>query len=450
MLFRSELKAADIGQIRGDPKAQSVHAQRALTNAQQRDEPALAAQAKRSLGIALDQLGENEKAQTLLRESIEDFQRSGNPKGEGGARTSLAIVLAGQNQPQRAREEYERALAVFQRIGDQNGLAAIYSNMAILLWDHGDRDAAEAAAKRVLEIRRETADIAGQAWVLLVLAQMQLDEIASDATLDTYRQAIALDDRVGQRAHHLSALQKYSEALQLRGDLDSARDVCKQAQTEAARSTNPRALIQVEFRCAAIALDRGEMQAFAAGAKRAVDLARDHGDTEIPAYASLLLARQDMASMDFPAAEKRLLPAIKFFADGEVVAAEAEAQGLAALCYAALGRTEERDRAATRARELRSSITIRGSAAIVDRGLAELLGVSGNREQAVSRLLELADDAEKRQWVALALEARLAAVHFLEQAGDSSTAEQRKRLEAAARQHGFLWVLARLTSPAKG
>jgi Tfp pilus assembly protein PilF len=126
---RVEMTAARIGQIRGDTKAQALHAQRALTSAQQREEPALVAVAKRSLAIALGQLGENDKAEALARESIADFQRLENPKGEAGARTSLAIVLGAQNQPQAAREEYERALAIFQRIGDQNGLASYYSNM---------------------------------------------------------------------------------------------------------------------------------------------------------------------------------------------------------------------------------------------------------------------------------------------------------------------------------
>jgi eukaryotic-like serine/threonine-protein kinase len=443
---RVELKASDIAGARGDPKGRSVHAQLALTSAQQRDEPALAAQAKRFLGIALDQLGESDRAQALLRESISDFQRSANPKGEAGARTSLAIVLAGENQPKPALEEYQRALEVFQRIGDQNGLAAIYANMAIPLWDHGDRDAAEAAAKRVLEIRRETSDVVGQAWALLVIAQIQLDESASDATMDTYRQAIALDERAGQKAQHLLALTKYSEALQRRGDLDMARDVCKQAQAEAALSTGPRPAIALELGCASIALDRGEVAAFLAGANRAIELARKHDDTLTVAYADMALAGVEMADRDFAAAEKRLPAVIKYFGDGESVAYEAEAQSMAAVCYAALGRTQERDRAASRAKELRSAITIRGSAAVVDRRLAQLLGYEGQPRDAAARLEELADDAAKRQWIALELEARLAAIPLLEQIGDASLAAKRKQLEASARQHGFGWVLRRLNS----
>jgi serine/threonine-protein kinase len=447
---RVELKAAEVGQIRGDPKAQSLHARRALASAQQHDEPALAAKAKRSLAVALGDLGEYDRAETLARESIADFQRVENPKDEAGARTSLAILLAAQNQPQAALEEYERALAIFQRIGDQNGLVAIYSNMTLLLWDRGDKDAAETANKRVLDFRRETGDIGGQGWALLTLAQIQLDDAASDATLETYRQAIELDARAGQRANHLLALEKYSEALQLRGDLDAARDVCQQAQAEAVQTTNPAYVANAELRCALVALDRGDITAFTAGIKRVQDLAAESGDVEAPSMTGLPLARVDVAEMDYQAALKRLPDVIKYFAADGQVANEAEALSLAAFCHAGLGQDEERDRAATRARELRSAITLRLPGATIDVELARLLGVSGQQKQAVSRLLALADDAEKRQWIALALQARLGAVQLLEQMSDPTAPDQRKRLESAANAHGFGWVLARLTPKPKG
>jgi hypothetical protein len=209
-------------------------------------------------------------------------------------------------------------------------------------------------------------------------------------------------------------------------------------------------VVEAELRCALVALDRGDMQAFTSGTRRTLDLAREHGDRERSALAAMSLANVDMAGMDYPAALKRLQEAIAYFAEGEVVATEAEAQALAALCHAALEDDEARDRAAARARELRSAITLRLPGANIDVDLARLLGVSGQQKQAVSRLLALADDAEKRQWIALALEARLGAVQLLEQISDPTAADQRKRLDAAARAHGFGWVMARLTSKPKG
>jgi hypothetical protein len=317
--------------------------------------------------------------------------------------------------------------------------------MIIRLWDRGDRDAAETAARKVLEIRRETGDIVGQAWVLLVLAQFQLDESAGDSTLETYRQALALDDQAGQRAHRFHVLVKYSEALRVRGDLDGGRDVCAQAKAEADASTDPANQIESEQQCGAIALDRGDLAAFTAAMKRTLDLAREHNDAETPAYVNVLLAHVDVANHDYSAAITRLQPAIQYFADGEIFGSEAEAQSLVAICHAALGDAKGRDSAAARARELRSAITIRGSAAVVDRLLAQLQAVSGDRKSAAARLRELADDAHHRQWVALELEARLAEMLSLA-ADDPSSTDLRRRVETDARQHGFGWVLSRLAA----
>jgi DNA-binding LacI/PurR family transcriptional regulator len=76
--------------------------------------------------------------------------------------------------------------------------------------------------------------------------------------------------------------------------------------------------------------------------------------------------------------------------------------------------------------------------------LAQLKGMSGQRREAISRLLELALDAQKRYWIALALETKLAAVGLLDEENDPSAAQTRKEVEQAARQHGFGWILARL------
>ena len=73
----------------------------------------------------------------------------------------------------------------------------------------------------------------------------------------------------------------------------------------------------------------------------------------------------------------------------------------------------------------------------------------GASESAGRRLIELADDADRRQWLGYALEARLAAVLLLEQQGDATAFKQREHLESAAREHGFRWLLARLTSAPK-
>jgi tetratricopeptide (TPR) repeat protein len=444
---RIELAAVDIARTRGDLKAYREHAQKALESAQARDETGLVAHARRQLGIALDQTGESDRAAALFREAIADFQRIDNPGGEAGARTSLGLLLQRTNQKLEAMEEYERALAIYQRIGDQDGLAAIYSNIARVLWERGDREAAETAAHRVLEIRTEMSDVAGQAWATLALAQLQLDDAASDAALASYRDAIALDERAGEGLHHQSVLREYSDALWLRGNLEEARDVCARALAEAQQLSNPGAISDTGVQCAIIERDGGDMAEAVRQLEHAGKIAESSGNAQAVTQVNLVLGQIEAASGAPAEACQRLERAIEQFRSAGETAFEAEAQARIALCYLQLNRPQESKSAASRAQELRSSITIRRQATIVDCLLAELLGENGEHARAASRLLDLAGDAEKRQWTALELEARLAALPFFD--SEPARAQQRDRVLQKARQHGFVWILRRIDAASK-
>jgi serine/threonine-protein kinase len=440
---RIELQAAKIANARGDMKAYADHAQRALASAQRRDEPGLAASARRQLGIALDATGNGERAEALFREAIADFQRGDNPGGEAGARTSLAIHLQGANRNREAEEELQRALAIYQRIGDQDGLAAVYGNMALLLWGRGDKDAAETAVRRVLDIREQMGDLGGQAWAALGLAHFQLDDAASDETLALYRKAIELDERTGEVVNHQFALMKYGDALWLRGDLGQAASVCADALAQARRLGNPGAIAATEMQCAVIARDRGEVAAAVAQLDEARQTAESAKDAGTVADADMVLARIEAAGGKYAEACGRLRRSAAYFASGGSLASEAEAQARMALCRLHSGDAKASKEAAARAQELRQSLTIRRQFATVDRLLAQWLGENDQPAHAASRLLELADDAHKRQWIAYEIQARLAALPLLERAHDPAYSAQRERVLETARQYHFAWALKR-------
>ena len=449
---RVELAAAALAGDRGDAAAQEQHAQRALQLAQSRDAIALAAEAKLQLGMARDAAGKRDEAMTLIRDAAADYQRIGNPHGEAEARKVLANVLVEQNQVQAGGETYQQALAIYQRIGDQHGVADIYSNLARMLWAQGDRDAAAKAVQNALDIQRETGDLSGQGWSLTALAVLASDEAASDNAVDMFRQALAIDERSGAKAHHLFVLTRYADVLRQRGQLAEAQDVCDQARNETGSVTDPASTLGVESTCAYIAMDRGQLDAAAVHLNAARAIATKLTDVTALANIDLNFALIEMASERWTQALERLDAAIGNYASGETIAGEASAQSLAALCHQALQRKPERDKAAARASELRSRITARQEVLVVDIALSQLRGEMGERELAITALRRLAQDAEMRQWLGQAMEARLAELRVTELGSDATRiATLRAQIESAARQHGFAWVLARLrAAPAAG
>lgn len=441
---RLELVAARIAEARDDTPAVLAHVRRALQQAQARGETGLITQAQLQLGIAL---GQDAQAEPLLRTVAADFSRDGNPRGEAQAWQNLGNLQFGKNQIAAARETYQRAMAIYQDIGDLGGVAAIYDDLARMLWSAGDRDGAEAATRQSLQIASETADAVRQAWNFTALATMLSDDSASDAVAVMYQRAIALDRKTDERAHLIFALSSYADLLRVRGELDSARETCKQASSAAAMLHDPVQSTNAGFECAQVALDRGEVDAAAASMRLIARRAIAAHDSFNAANAQLVLGQIAMGRRDWVQARDLLRQSLQGWTVSDEPAGQAVSEALLALCHAALGDVAASNRAAAHARELRGRTNQRGEVLLLDIALAELEGETGDRSAAVTALQTLADDADKRQWLGMEFETRLAALRLQERGGDPAvTKTAYDALATSARSHGFGWVLQRMTA----
>jgi DNA-binding winged helix-turn-helix (wHTH) protein/tetratricopeptide (TPR) repeat protein len=440
---RVELVAARAANARADPKGRAEHAELALRQAQARDNPGLEAQAREELGVARYDLGKYDEAEALHRQNIAYFQHSGNPHGEAFSHEALANVFSDSGRVDKAREEYQRSLALYQQIGDLNGQASSYDNISTALWTAGDGDGAVRAVSKALDLVRETGDLNRQAWNLNALATMQSDAAASDEAGGHFREAIALARQAGRPA--VWYLAGYSGFLELRGELDGARSQCAQAQAEAAKQSDQQLVAYAESQCAAVALDRGDVDAAIAGYQRSQTAAQEIKDHYFDAIAALSTGQIEIGRRHWPAARESLEHAISEFMVTADAGGEANAQGLLALSDAAMEKEADSAGAAARARELRTRINQRQQVFVVDVALAQLRGRGGERDAAVSALRELASDAERRQWFSLSLEAKLAAWQQLQEGDDTAAAASlRRAIETEAKQRGFNWVLMRL------
>lgn len=441
---RVELAATRIAAAQDDTKTRIAHASHALKLAQARDAPGLMADAERQLGIAGSYSKDRTPADALLERALADYRRVGNPSGEAAVHRDIGNLYI-ENHPQRAREEYERSLALYQSIGDQNGIASAYSDLAIMLWNAGDADGSKAAVRDILQIRRMTGDIAGQAWALAALAIEESDEAASDAVVAGLRQAASLDASIGAHSHRGFSLLSLSDLLRLRGELAQAATTCAEALAEFAKVSGSGRNPSVDFECALIALDRGDVQAAETGFQQAREAATQEGDSMALGNSDVELAKIHMGNADWQAAAVQVDSATREYARGDMTTGETNALSLAALCNAELGKLKARDAAISRAQMLRSRITERQEVIDADIALAEVRGETGEVEQSVSQLSDIAEDARKRQWQAPALDADLAAVRLLERKGEIARATAlRAAIAATAHRLGFGWMLQRL------
>src|ERR1022692_4359335 len=445
---RVELAAARVARAHNDAKAEEAHAAESLRQAQLREAPGLVAAAEVELALARQYLGEFKQASIELNSAINEYRRIGNPLGEVTARRTHAAVLDASQQSQAAREEYQRAITLAQSIGDIGSVAQIYREISARLWEAGDRDGAQAAATRALQISRDTGDLRLQIWTLRAIATIAGDEAATDEVLSQYLKVTALTERDNDPGGHVWSLATNADTLRIRGELDAAQEACARAQTEAAALSDPQFTIYSEFTCALVATDRGDTAAARTMFEKVERLSETGGNADYLGSALQELGQLDFDALRWASARDVLRHAARVFSMHETQTGEADAEALLALCADALGDAVDRDRAIARARSLRTTITSKQEVYFVDIALAQLAVGSEERSAALTRLRELAVDAQRRHFLAWSLEAKLAEWQILRSQGDAAAAARlRTELKEEAHKHGFRRIIALLDTP---
>ena len=440
---RPELAAAQIAADQDDTVNRKAHAARALALATARDQTGLVADAERQIGIALTS-GDAKGAEAALNRSIAAYRAVGNPRGEADVDRDLGNLLS-DTDPKRAQEEYRRSLTSFQALGDQNGVAAAYSDLGSVLWAQGDRDSSRVAVENVLRIRRETGDAAGQAWALAALAVEESDDSASDEAIAGFREAAAIDARIGAHSHRGFSLYSLSDVLRLRGSLADAASVCAEAQAEYAKVSDPDGKSLADFECAQIALDRGDVRGASARITAARASAARRRDMMGVGNADLTFGQIAMGEGRLADAAGLIRQAGLEYKQGEMTTGEAVATSLLALCDDGLGDAKGRDSAIAQATALRMRVTEKEEVFQVDVAQAALRG----GKDGVAALQALASDASQRHWPGWVLEAELLEVALLRKSGDTGRADSVARtIEQQSHQMGFGWTLQRLVHKA--
>lgn len=450
---RWELAASAFDQKHGDFMASIQHARRALDLAKARDAAGLIAESERQYGTVLGQGPSADRAQALsmLRASIKDYRAIGNPLHEAAGYEMLGALTG--NQPQVSREALQRAMAIYQQVGNLDGQARVYSKQSRALWQEGDADGAATALRQAIRLHHTVGDLQNEIWSTVGLVKIEGDTSAGDSVVALYVKLLGMESRQGDHRILAYTRSSYGNLLRERGQLAEARAACAAAVKEGDIKGFPEYLDTIRLVCVGVTRDSGDVAAARSLLEHVVRTQGSAMNTPLVALASVVpLAALDMQSRDWSAARDLLKPWAELGVTPDQQSArttvEAQANALIALCYQALGETAARDQAVARARELRNRITENRTRFVVDLALARLQGETGHRQEAVAALKALATDADKRHWMASALEARLAAYRLPAQADDLSAAALHDKIAATAKSHGFKWVLARLDKPA--
>ncbi len=226
--------------IRTDPDSARLVGHQALALAKRINNPRALADAHNNLGWLAVELGEFDRADSLLDIALTIFQRIGDPKLTAAPLSNLGWLAERRGDHVRSLEHFHRSLAMSEQAQDPGGIAITLYSIGITYRKAGEMDKALEYMRRSLEMERSLGrrNKEANSHVALANTYRELkDTVAAIAALDTARAIyLALHDHFGLGLAHenvgdlipadrpMQAIAHYTTALAHYDTVDSRLD----------------------------------------------------------------------------------------------------------------------------------------------------------------------------------------------------------------------------------
>jgi eukaryotic-like serine/threonine-protein kinase len=435
---RIEIERAQAYAAMSDFAEELRSAQRALTEAENRHEGLMKANAEIQLCWAHRSLGHVEEAYSACNEAQNLFSAFGDNVSAAVALNDVATWLLDRGNYAEAKQLYDRVIQVNRQAGAKKDLAGAYYNAAKaleltdkpedaedyiknaleaalpigdkydealarilrgkILAKQGHPSGAEKEVKRALTLARDIKNQVIEATALSNLAQYQA-ETDSGRALDTYREALLLRQQKGDEAGVAICLTNMGDVLFRRGNVAEAEESYQKALQLDTQLKDKEYLALDWVSLAEVDLERGRLrEAQDKLLSHAIPEFRENKDADFEVMASSVLVRVLVAEKDMTSASayvKRIQ---------EIASKDQETEFNARL------------------------------------SLAEYLNAMGKRGEAINDLASLPTEAKSAGMNFLSLKARLAILRIQIQIGGRPLAELRKEatsIKTDAQHAGF-------------
>jgi len=430
---------------------------------------------------AFAEKGDYKRLLELAGVAAEKARSAGSASLEARARLQQAGALYRLGDLDRAMEVANAGGAQAEAIGDQGLHARFLEYTAMAVNDKGDLGGAARLLERAAEIHRGLGDKTSVGRILINLGNVRLAQGSLDAAQSQYDEALTLFTETGARLEAAQALNGIGAQLLNRGELRLAQEKYQAAIVLLGELGERLELAAVLTNVGEIAYLRGDLTGSRGLHEEALAINREAGDMVGVGYDLFRLGVVFGAAGDFAVATRRFEEAIRTqervgdaigvaetrlnFAEVKTAAGEAEAaeslsrqaeqtlraegaadlQTLADLSLAdsllAQGRAADAraviQRAELAARET-SDQRVRLGVVISSSRIRAASGEPGDAAASLVALDQVTAEATKVEYVAYALEARLAAGSIAHRAGLREQARARlAKLADDAESHGF-------------
>lgn len=183
-----------------------------------------------SIGALAVQRGDNERAESFSRESLELFRELGDTHGIANSLHVSGLIAARRNNYRAATSLHEEALHLFRAVDDKEGIAYSLTDLAYGAMDEGDFNMARALAMEGLACFRMTGDQRGTVYALLRLGRVYyFSQTEQASALALGAEALSISREISYMWGITSALGLLGQLELNQGDLPSARSHLEEA-----------------------------------------------------------------------------------------------------------------------------------------------------------------------------------------------------------------------------
>lgn len=214
-----------------------------------------------------------------------------------------------------AERHYREAVGGYRALGARWNENIALDNLMVIAITRGDPVAARTPVEDLLTSTRALGDTLGEGRALVYLAWVELDAGHTAAALGVYREAVALNERAGNRAQHVAALANLANLFAMTGRPAPAREAAERALAVSDGIDDGRYRIVAIKALGSAARARGDSVAARAAYAQARLLAAQAGDHIGVARIDIALAEVDFDERATTAALDRLAAAEPVLAD---------------------------------------------------------------------------------------------------------------------------------------
>ncbi|MCX5633332.1 MAG: tetratricopeptide repeat protein [Phycisphaerae bacterium] len=177
-----------------------------------------------NLGLIYQHRGELEKAEEMLKKSLQINEKLGRLKGMANQFCNLGNAYYMRGDLDKAEEMQKKALAIDEKLGRLDGMASDYGNLGIVYMARGDLDKAEEMHKKSLQIEEKLGRLEGIASEYSNLGIIYQMRGELDKAEEMHKKSLRISEKLGHQEGIATNYHNLGLIYQKRGDMKKAKE----------------------------------------------------------------------------------------------------------------------------------------------------------------------------------------------------------------------------------